>query len=408
MALLDTVLINFTSFFRERDAWDYLATEIIPKIIASKQPDEPIRVWSTACASGQEVYSLIMLFAEALRSESCFRRVQFYATDVDEAAIKQARLATYSSAEVTEIPPNLVQKYFEQTEQGYVFHRQLRSKIIFGHHNIAKDAPMSKIDLLTCRNALMYFNAETQAKILVRFHFALEDNSFLFLGNAETLITHRQIFTPVNLKHQVYAKGLNLELDGHLLINPKSGNKQAINLTTSQIQIWQTAYETSPFAQLAVDFNGRLVVANQQANTLFGLTLDDWNHPFKELKLGKLVNSHVSMRMFYHSHRPVTLKNIEWSTANGIRYFDICMVPVFSQKKYLQGANLTFIDVSERQQLAEKLEYTSLELNKVSDTLEETKAAATSTHVELECTQQELESGKQEMQFIERDMQSKN
>jgi two-component system CheB/CheR fusion protein len=212
MALLDTILINFTYFFRDRDAWGYLANEIIPKIIASKQPDEPIRIWSAGCASGQEVYSLLILFAEALGIESCLQRVQFYATDVDEAALKQARLAAYCSNQVTELPPNLLEKYFKQTDQGYVFHPQLRRIIIFARHNLAEDAPMSKIDLLTCRNALMYFNPETQATILARFHFALKNTGFLFLGKAETLTSHRrQIFTPVNLKHRVYAKGLNLE-----------------------------------------------------------------------------------------------------------------------------------------------------------------------------------------------------
>lgn len=287
MALLDTVLINVTSFFRDRDTWDYLANDIIPKIIASKQPDEPIRVWSAGCAAGQEVYSLLMLFAEALGIESCLQRVQFYATDVDETAIKQARLATYDCKEVTSIPPNLLEKYFEQTEQGYVFHRKLRCQIIFGHHNLAENAPMSKIDLLSCRNVLIYFNPETQASILVRFHFALKNTGFLFLGKSEALINHRQIFTPISLKHHVYAKLLNLELEDHLLINPKSCKKQALDQTTRSFQIWQTAYEISHEAQLAVDSYDRLVVANEQANTLFKLTLDDWNRPFEELEPGK-------------------------------------------------------------------------------------------------------------------------
>lgn len=343
LALLDTVFINVTDFFRDRDAWDYLANDIIPKIIASKQSDESIRVWSAGCASGQEVYTLLILLAQALGIESYLQRVQFFATDVDEAAIKQARLATYSLKEVKGIPPDLLEKYFEQTEQGYVFRRKLRCKIVFGHHNMAKDAPMSKIDLLTCRNALMYFNPETQLSILVRFHFALKDNGFLFLGKAETIITNRQIFTPVNLKHRVYAKGLNLELDEHLLINPKFNKKPALNSTTIQIHIWQTAYETSPFAQLAVDFNGHLVVANQQANTLFGLTLDDCHRLVKELEPGKLMSSHTSSRAFYRNHHPVTLKNIEWIAPHGTTYLDILITPVFNQKKYLLGVNLIFI-----------------------------------------------------------------
>ena len=110
---------------------------------------------------------------------------------IDKAAIKQARLATYSATEVAEIPYNLREKYFEQTSQGYVLHHKLRRIVVIGHHNLAEDALMSKIDLLACRNALMYFNPETQASILVRFHFALKDSGFLFLGKAESLATRR-------------------------------------------------------------------------------------------------------------------------------------------------------------------------------------------------------------------------
>ncbi|NHC33775.1 CheR family methyltransferase [Scytonema millei] len=348
MALLDTVLINVTSFFRDRDAWDYLAHEIVPKIVASKQPDESIRVWSAGCAAGHEVYTLLMLFAEALGIEACLQRVQFYATDVDEAAIGQARLATYNSKEVTSIPPQLLEKYFEPTPNGYVFHRQLRRQIVFGRHNLAKNAPMSKIDLLSCRNVLIYFNGETQASIFVRFHFALKNTGFLFLGKSETLVNHRQIFTPINLKHHVYAKGLNLELDNHLLINPKSSKKQALDAMTYQVRIWQTAYETSHEAQLAVDVNGRLVATNEQANILFGLTLNNYHRPFEELEPGKLLGSHTSMKAFYRNRRRITLKNIEWNTLKGTSYFDISIVPVFSQKQHLLGVNLTFIDVSDR------------------------------------------------------------
>lgn len=209
LALLDKILINVTCFFRDRNSWDYLAQQIIPNIITSTQPDQSMRVWSAGCASGQEVYSLMMLFAETLGIESCLQRVQFYATDIDEAAINRARQGIYQPTEVTEIPPDLLEKYFEQTEQGYLFDRKLRRAIIFGEHNLAADIPISNIDLLVCRNALMYFNADTQAKILSDFDFALNNNGFLFLGNAETAETlklKRPIFSPVHLKYRLYTK----------------------------------------------------------------------------------------------------------------------------------------------------------------------------------------------------------
>lgn len=356
LALLNDVLINVTSFFRDHDAWDYLAAEIVPKIIASKQLDEPIRVWSAGCAAGQEIYSLLILLAEALGIESCLERVQCYATDVDEAALGQARQATYSDVDITGMPSNLLEKYFEQTKRGYVFQPNLRRTIIFARHDLAKDAPMSKIDLLMCRNVLIYFNPEAQASILVRFHFALKNTGFLFLGKAEALTNPRQIFTPINLKQRVYAKGLGLELEDHLSINPKSSRKQAIDSLTTQSHFWQTAFETSPVAQLAVALNGCLIGANEPANLLFGLTLDDLRRPFQDLAPGKLLGSHAEMKTFYLHRRPMTLNNIKWITSSSTRYFDVAIAPVFNAKQQLLGITLSFLDITACKQLAEKLD----------------------------------------------------
>jgi len=245
--LFDTILINFSGFFRDRDCWEFLANNIIPQIITNKQPEEKIRVWSAGCAYGQEVYTLVMLLVERLGIEQYLQRVQIFATDIDEDALKQARQASYTEHEVIGIPSQLLSRYFEKTEQRYVFLSKLRSTIIFGRHDLAVDAPMSKIDMLVCRNVLIYFNAQTQATVLVRFHFALTDKGFLFLGSAESMTSKKHIFIPVSLKHRIFTKGQSLTVDDHLLIRPETGNKKALDPLTTQIRIWQTAFEYSPF-----------------------------------------------------------------------------------------------------------------------------------------------------------------
>ena len=210
--LLNDVLINVTCFFRDRDAWEYLATDVILKILACKQPNEPIRVWSAGCAGGHEIYSLLILLIEVLGIENCLQQVQCFATDADKDALQKGRQGTYSHQEIANIPPKWLEKYFTQTEQGYVFHSALRRTIVFGHHDLMKNAPMSKIDLLVCRNVLMYFNSDIQTAILIRFHFALKDTGFLFLGKAEALFNRREIFRPFHIRHQIYAKELELSL----------------------------------------------------------------------------------------------------------------------------------------------------------------------------------------------------
>src|SRR6185312_12230538 len=149
-------------------------------------PDsQPVRVWSAGCASGEETYSIAMVLAEAMEREAFRARVKIYATDADEDALNQARAATYSAAQVENVPADLLSRYFTRDGDRYVFDKDLRRSVIFGRHDLVQDAPISRVHLLMCRNALMYFNTEAQAKIVQRFHFALTDDGVLFLGKAE-------------------------------------------------------------------------------------------------------------------------------------------------------------------------------------------------------------------------------
>ena len=217
-ALFNTIDINVTSFFRDAPVWDYVSAQIIPQIIAGKSLSEPIRVWSAGCASGEETYTLAIILTHALGVEQFRERVQIYATDVDKEALNQARLGSYSSREVVSIPTTLLEQYFEQVAQRYVFRKDLRRSIIFYRHNLIQDAPMSEIDLLVCRNVLIYFNTEAQTRALVRFHFGLKNSGFLLLGKAEMLPTHTNLFTPVEPGQRVFSKIPKGHLNQRLLL----------------------------------------------------------------------------------------------------------------------------------------------------------------------------------------------
>jgi two-component system CheB/CheR fusion protein len=456
-SLLDTILINYSGFFRDRpsgvgasrhhDCWDYLANQIIPQIITRKQPHEKIRVWSAGCASGQEVYTLAMLLAESLGIEQYLQRVQIFATDLDEDALKQARRASYSNQEVADIPSELLSKYFEQIEQRYVFHAKLRRTILFGRHDLALDAPMSKIDLLVCRNVLIYFQPETQATVLVRFHFALTDNGFLFLGNSESMTNNKQIFTPVSLKHRIFAKGQKLTLQDHLLIRPQTRNKKTVDLLTMQNHIWQTAFVASPFAQIALDSSGRLILANNQAYALFRLNNNDLGAGLQDLEIGRVVNSSALLRQLKYdwaknspqgdwaklsavspadrlrlsvsssrsearvasalaegNRQPISLKNVKWTTDHNTIYLDIHITPISDPSGSLIGAILTFVDVTHYTKLEDELEQTKSNLVKVSLELQSKKDVLEKTTLQLNFTQNEVETVHQEMQLISHEL----
>lgn len=147
-----------------------------------------------------------MLLAEALGPEAFRQRVKIYATDVDEDALNEARAAVYDSKAVESVPSHLREKYFENLNGRFIFNKDLRRAVIFGRKNLLKDAPISRVDLLVCRNTLMYMNAETQRNAIGRLHFALAPQGTLFLGHAEMLLSHSDRFTPLSLKQRIFRK----------------------------------------------------------------------------------------------------------------------------------------------------------------------------------------------------------
>jgi two-component system CheB/CheR fusion protein len=200
-ALFNTILINVTSFFRDTEAWEFLQRDVIPTVLAEAEPDEEIRIWSAGCSSGEEAYSMAILFAEVLGLDEAVRRVKIYGTDVDEDALHTARVGVYPERSLETLPTELRQKYFESVASGYAFRTDLRRRVIFGRHDVTGDAPISRLHLLVCRNTLMYFNVETQSQIIDRFDFALRETGYLFLGKAEILLAdsalrNRQHATP--------------------------------------------------------------------------------------------------------------------------------------------------------------------------------------------------------------------
>src|SRR3954471_2692138 len=206
--LFETLLINVTEFFRDPAAWEHLRDEVLPKLLADKTGDGPVRVWSAGCASGQEAYTCAIVLAELMGLEAYRERVKIYATDIDEDALSQGRLAVYPAKELESVPPELREKYFERADQRIAFRKDLRRTVIFGRNNLVQDAPISRLDLLVCRNTLMYFNAETQARVLRHFHFALHEPGVLMLGKSEMMISHRDLFAVLDLKKRIFGKRL--------------------------------------------------------------------------------------------------------------------------------------------------------------------------------------------------------
>ncbi|HEY9694763.1 MAG TPA: CheR family methyltransferase [Oculatellaceae cyanobacterium] len=414
--LFNTILINVTCFFRDRASWDYLASDIIP-VILDKNPDKSIRIWSAGCASGQEAYTLAMVLAEIVGQKLFRERVKIFATDVDEEALSQARQGSYSLKEVKDIPDHLLTKYFDCNANRFTFNKELRRCLIFGRHNLMQDAPIAKVDLLVCRNSLMYFNVEGQSRLLDRFHFALNDDSFLFLGKAETLFTRSNLFTPIDLKRRIYIKTSKTSAQTNRLFStPKITQEPTQTEMGDGKLLYEAAFKADTIAQVVVDIKGCLFLANENAYNLFGLNSWDIGRPFQDLEISyRPVELRSQIDQVAVEQRPITLSEIKWTTASGeIKYFDIEIIPLLENQTLL-GTKIIFTDVTSYQKLQDELEHSNQELEaayeelqSANEELETTNEELQSANEELETTNEELQSTNEELETTNEELQSTN
>jgi two-component system, chemotaxis family, CheB/CheR fusion protein len=416
--LFDSLLLNVTTFFRDSTAWNCIAQEIIPRILETKRDNEIIRVWSAACASGEEAYTLAMLLAEALGKEEFKRRVKIYATDLDEEAIAKARLAIYTARELRDVPEAFVQKYFDPSSNAYAFRSDLRRCVIFGRNNLIQDAPIGHVDLLVCRNTLMYFNAETQARVLTRFHFALKDTGVLFVGKAEMLLTHANLFAPVNLKYRIFSKQAKATLRDRLLIMAEAGNTEVGNHLMQNMRLRDEAFEYLPVAQIVVDINGNLTLANRQARLVFGITSQDIARPLQDLQVSyRPAELRSRIEQAYAERRPVQITNVELLSSGESKsvYLDIDIIPLIDTNTELLGVLIVFEDATRYNQLqqellrsTQELETAYEELQSANEELETTNEELQSTNEELETTNEELQSTNEELETMNEELQFSN
>lgn len=401
--LFNTILINVTAFFRDAAAWQVLATAVIPGLLAGKRPHDPIRVWSAGCASGEEAYTLAIVLAEALGFEDFRQRVKIYATDVDKEALLQARHASYSARDLQPIPEALCTKYFEASGQRYVFRPDLRRAVIFGRHDLVQDAPISRLDLLVCRNTLMYFNAETQLRILARFHFALNDTGYIFLGKAEMLLTRTNLFTPLHLQHRIFAKVPRPALRDRLLTLAQAGGLEVDDHLTNPIRLRDAAFDAAPVAQVVLDLHRNLALANQQSRTTFGIPSQDVGRPFYELDISyRPVDLHSHIEQAYAERQAHRFPNVERALPDGrMQYLDVDLAPLLDTDGTLVGMHITFHDVAHHRQLQAELEQNRHELETAYEELQ-------SSNEELETTNEELQSGVEELETTNEELQSTN
>ncbi|HYW30193.1 MAG TPA: CheR family methyltransferase [Gemmatimonas sp.] len=403
--LFNELLINVTRFFRDPEAWSELTTQVIRPMLARKGDDDIIRVWSAGCASGEEAYTLAIALAEEMGIEAFRRRVKIYATDADDATLAHARLGTYEARHLEEVPTEIRDRYFERTRDNrYAFRSDLRRALIFGRHDLMYDAPISRIDILACRNVLMYFNAEMQSRILGRFALALNDAGILFLGRAETLLSRSALFAPVDLKRRFFARVPTALHRGRMFAVPGGHPRSPVVLdVVATALVRDAALETSPIAQIVVDTEGVMVLANEQARTLFQLVQADVGRPLQDLALSyRPLDLRSRLDELNRTQRSIAVTKVAWDAPNNVGgTCDVSFVPLIDESGQLHGIAISFADTTQYSKLQRELEHSNQELETAYEELQ-------STNEELETTNEELQSAVEELETTNEELQSTN
>ncbi len=286
-----------------------------------------------------------------------------------------------------------------------MFRNDLRRAVIFGRHDLVQDAPISRVDLLVCRNVLMYFNASTQARILQSFQFALAPDGYLFLGKSEVLLSRTSAFMPVDLRSRVFRKlpadvaTAGTVVDVPARVVPAALDGDLLPLT----------FEQEPLAHLVVDPQARLVHANERARALFGLVTGDIGRPLQDMELSyRPVELRSRIQESSTEARVVTVREVEWVGEDGSRWFDVLVIPLTRPSGERAGTSIVFTDVSRPRSLHEELQRSKRELQTAYEELQSTVEELETTNEELQSTNEELETTNEELQSTNEELETMN
>jgi two-component system CheB/CheR fusion protein len=409
--LFNTILINVTALLRDRDAWAAIADTVIPSISQAKEPGRLVRVWSAGCASGEEAYSLAVLLAEAFGEERFRESVKIYATDADEDALAEARRGRYRYQKLAEaFGDERARRFFDADGEYGVFRGDLRRALIFGRHDLVQDPPISRIDLLTCRNTLMYFTAEVQAKVLSSFQFALNPGGYLFLGKSEALVTRTRMFEVVDLPQHILRK--QRAGAGLTAVTPAPAGRAGGSPASDGHRPMEAVFEQNVVAQVMLDASGNIVHANRAARRMFSIGYAELGRHLREAELyQRPVDLRTPIEQVQRERRPIALHDVPWRGPDEIRALDIIVAPLDGPS----GLVLSFLDASRYQELRADLEDSRRELKvayeELQSTVEEletTNEEFQSTNEELETTNEELHSTNEELETMNEELQSTN
>ncbi|GAB2684617.1 CheR family methyltransferase [Aliiglaciecola aliphaticivorans] len=429
--LYKDILIGVTSFFRDRDAYDSLET-LLDKYLDEIPDEKELRIWMPGSSTGEEAYSVAIILNELLNDRQHQLDIKIFATDIDEDALKIARQGIYSQASMTEVSDSHVKDYFSITNNEFEVKKSLRQNIVFSYHNLLSDPPFKDLDLIVCRNLLIYFNLDAQKWIMPAFHYALKPNALLFLGKSENATYFEHLFAPVDKSNKIFKT----------VVNSKK-NLQSITVSPPKFVKYQhqeqskvpadTPIQETIITEAAKLLMPNVIVTNEQLNVFYkkgNLDFVEVPEGYVSFDIYKIIDSRLAIdlrklvsdakrnsAMNSSGYIPLPLKN------GKARLIKIYIVPVMNGRNqmyifYFQSiseadlpsitSNVNDADISSSQELEFELQRIKEHMQTLVEELETSNEELQSTNEELQSSNEELQATNEEMETSNEELQSTN
>ena len=443
--LFKELLIGVTSFFRDVAVWEHLKNKIFPNMFAGLHPQHILRAWVPACSTGEEAYSLAIIFKEAIEEAKLDNNLtlQIFATDLDKGAIEQARKGIYLDNLVADVSANRLSRFFVKTDNQYRVNAEIREMVVFAPQNVIKDPPFTKLDILSCRNMLIYMDSNLQKKLVSLFHYSLNQKGILLLGSAETNGSKKDLFTTVDSKFHIYQR-TGVERSEELFDFPsafaqtkkKIKNSQAIEKIPDNIQTLADnllLQQYSPASILVTNQGDILYLTGNTGKYLTPAAGKASMNIFTMAREGLQNELPIALRKVMKSYEKLILHNVKVGTNGGTLIVDVSIqqienplalkgkimvvfsdVPVEKQRKARhkkQNPNDHSLQPEferEIQRLGEELQSTREEMQTSQEELKSTNEELQSSNEELQSTNEELTTSKEEMQSLNEELHTVN
>ncbi|TGV81425.1 PAS domain S-box protein [Mesorhizobium sp. M00.F.Ca.ET.149.01.1.1] len=441
--LFQDLLIGVTSFFRDASAFDALERLVIPKLFEGRKPDETIRVWVPGCATGEEAYSIAMLLKENAPRGAASPNLQIFATDIDERALEVARAGRYPATIASDMTPKRLKEFFSREDGTYRVASELREVCLFSSHNLLRDPPFSKLDLIACRNLLIYMGPELQEKIVPIFHYALRNNGYLFLGSSENVTRHARLFSTIDKPSRLFQKRGGISAQRLPEFPLAAAARQAAPHTrlraatgTLQETAERLLIERYSPAYVVINAAGELIHSSGGTGKYLELAAGAPDHNvFAMARRGLRMDLRAALHKAVSTGQTAIQNKISIGTNGGRQTISLVVQPLPTESGADPLYMLVFRDIGgikpetedepvhttddvesanvsqlekELRETRERLQITTEELESSNEELKSSNEELSSINEELQSSNEELETSKEELQSINEELQTVN